>query len=364
VHRRTRSGPGLATVTMATALALVVTGGLATQAALAADEGAPGMVQHAGTGEPAVDGSGAAVEFPESSTISASEFTEARADSRAEPDSTVEATLKQDFLEDAAELGGSYYAPSEIEVVTIPEEQVTLVGPTDLAVRSIEIVSDPDGGTVSATADVGSGSIDASAPSPGFASWSIAGSGSYKLTISGWGYGQFFWSKWKLTSGDGDSAKDYWTYKRKAVGDPDSWPNFPDPVVDQLYIRNYPTSATYGVLRNWVDWAGGETQTTCTSSGNTYMEVTAVGVTIGQTFDGCVKNSFARNADVPGEARTLVNQPPLGATGGTIETGYQTTFAVTQGTTPKFEDVQKVVFYQLAQYKSCSSTTASGSCSP
>ncbi|RDJ94285.1 hypothetical protein B4Q13_15560, partial [Lacticaseibacillus rhamnosus] len=30
-----------------------------------------------------------------------------------------------------------------------------------------------------------------------------------------------------------------------AVGDPDSWPNFPDPVVDQLYIRNYPTSATY-----------------------------------------------------------------------------------------------------------------------
>lgn len=317
------------------------------------------------TGAHAATSTGDPASIPEETVISSSEFNEARVESRAKDDSPGERKLKSDFLRDAAQSNDLYYSPTEVEVVQVNSD-VTIVAPVDITVRSIEIVPDETSSTVTATADVIPGEIDAAAPSPGL-EWKIKASGQYAITVKGLGSGLFTWEKDLLVGNDGDPAKDYWTYKRKASGTPYSRPLAPDARVQKLYIRNYPNAATYGILRNWVDWAPENDFAGNCDSNPKMFEVGFRGVTTALQFNDCLTNDFAKNDSVPGEARIQIDQGYAieDDKGGALATGYMTTFAVAQGTTPVFNDQQQIVFYIVKwDQKTCTSTNKNATCAP
>jgi hypothetical protein len=140
-----------------------------------------------------------------------------------------------------------------------------------------------------------------------------------------------------------------------------------DPRVAVLYIRNYPTTSTYSILKSWgSDYAPkADFDGNCDNNVKT-IEAGVEPVTIGLSFVDCDHNDVARNADVPGEMRIEMSQGSSVTHAGNIGTGYISTFTVSPGKVPYFHDQQKIVFtvYSgiLGGKKTCESVDADKDC--
>jgi hypothetical protein len=274
-------------------------------------------------------------------SVSASEFESLRKASRRVVPAGERAKERGAFLESASEFEGSVYLADEVDVVDLGPAIVTI--PTDVTLDSLEITADPGQGVV-VEAEATSRGKSRATPTSGAEEFASKGGGQYVITVKGVGSGLFTWRKFKI-EGESDSAADYWAYRRTAVGEPANWSNRPDPRVAYLYIRNYPMSGTYKVLKSWLSESApsSDFDGDCNNT-PVYFELGAKGASVGVSFLDCARNDVSQNHSVPGEMRILMDQGKWVGASGTRATGYISGFTVKPKATPYFHDQQKIAF--------------------
>ncbi len=288
----------------------------------------------------APSGEVASVQFKRTATAGAlttigTEYQKSRADAERGKDE------KRAFSERSGKEVGAYYDSAALDFLQLVRaddlKSVDIVAPRDFAIESVDTRAN-DGGMVAIVGGSHASTEALAFPDgPGFEGLSILGSGSYSVKIydnKAYPYpalvGENFstWQKLKVT-GDSDSKKDYYGYKRKAILDGKGYN------VWSGGIRSYKKS---GSLTNWVDWA----PNTGSYNYNCNTPITAgasyAGVGIEVPFTVCSKYSISIATGTPGDMSANIS-----STTKKTELGFDFFVGATQGSaTPVWNDYQKI----------------------
>lgn len=314
--------------------------------------------------------------------ITGSEIAAATQNSATTVEPDLAASLRDEMVAQAA-VDGASITPDEVSIASFHGGAVLLAGYGPVTVEGITLTLDKFELTASLDSSFmgGSEGVGSAPPDTRLAAWPLASvsktadssywafdrsPGSYRLVVKDWGDAVFLWKREKLHN-DGDAAKDYFTYSRKASAYPFKLRFSDDPKVRTLRVQSFPYDELEPKLVDWLDWnPGANFSGGCSGQMSVGISHPAVPVSLGYTFQDCDKYTFWRNGGKPGSYWIEMDQGRF-LNDGPREAAYALGFITRQGARASMHDLNLVVFNQFSQLwgsqdKACKQTDAGRNC--
>ncbi len=253
---------------------------------------------------------------------------------------------------------GVTYALTDVDAFEVGDLVVTL--PT-AAVANRVSVSRGEDGQLAAEADITNDVGVAGHQGLGQASWATGTSGCYTITITNAATMQTCWYKKKMLD-DGDGSFDYYSYRRKAWGQPASISG-KDWSVTGMVVRSYPTSGTAANFKGVIARKPGSDFTGNCDTLPFDLSLGYKGASIGFNFMDCDKYDVTFGTKF-GDYSNYFKQGAV-FSGGNREVAYHEITKVSQGASAVWNDYQRL---ETARWtypaKTCASTNGNKTCSP